>query len=81
MKPELCPIRYTHHAKERMIERRISQEEVEQVIRTGARQPDGVNKWIAFGTINARRLELVYVETEEEVLQVLLVLSLYERRY
>ena len=81
MKPELRPIRYTHHARQRIIERHISEAEVEQVIRTGARQPDGVKKWIAFGTINGRRLEVVYVETEEGEIEVLLVLSLYERRY
>jgi hypothetical protein len=73
---------YTLHVTKRMAERHVSTVDVEQVI-AGADHtyegPDrfGEPKWTARGFAGGQALEVVYVETAEGVLEVLLVITVY----
>ena len=78
MRNELRPLRYTTHARRRMEQRNISKAEVEQIVRAGARRADGIGKWVAFGRVNGRRLEVAYAESEEGKIEVLLVVTVID---
>lgn len=80
---EQRPIRYSVHALVRMEARKITEAEVEQVIRHGAWQAGGLGSWRSRASVAGRSLDVVFAETEESlpdgkvarVIEVLLVVT------
>jgi hypothetical protein len=75
-------ITYTIHVAERMAERFVSPADVEQVIAGKDHTYEGLDrfgepKWTARGYAGGQTLEVVYVETAEGVLEVILVITVY----
>lgn len=69
-------IRYTHHARQRMQERRVTETQVERCLH----QPDELmtgdqEEWIAISIIGNRRIQVVYGELNEETVLVYTVIS------
>lgn len=49
-------VRFSDHALSRLEEREISRVEAERIVRSGARQPQGLDAWLWFGSISGTRL-------------------------
>ena len=69
-------IRYTHHARQRMIERKISEAQVEQVVD----QPDELtmgeqDEWIAVRAYGNRRIQVVYGDVDDNAVLIYTVIS------
>lgn len=72
-------IRYSHHARQRMRERRVSEAQVEHILA----QPDELNtgeqdEWIAICTMGDRRIQVVYgdlAQADEETVLIYTVIS------
>ena len=69
-------IRYTHHARQRMQDRKVSEALVEEVID----QPDELtigeqDEWIAIRTYGNRRIEVVYEEVDDNTALIFTVIS------
>gem|GEM_PF-1514362 len=61
-------IRYSHHARQRMQERKVSEVQVEEVLH----QPDELtigeqDEWIATRTYGSRRIQVVYGEIDDTI--------------
>ena len=70
-------IRYTHHARQRMQDRKVSEALVEEVID----QPDELtigeqDEWIAIRTYGNRRIEVVYEEVDDNTALIFTVISI-----
>lgn len=70
-------IRYTHHARQRMQERKVSEALVEEVVD----QPDELtigeqDEWIAVRTYGNRRIEVVYEEVDDNTVLIFTVISI-----
>jgi hypothetical protein len=75
-------IEYTEHAEYRLKTRRVTKQDVETIVRGGTWREDGVGdfgepKWIAAGSYAGRWIEVVFVETEDNTIEILLVLTVY----
>ena len=69
-------IRYSHHARQRMSERRVTEAQVEHCLD----QPDELmtgdqDEWIAVCLIGDRRIQVVYGELNEETVLIYTVIS------
>lgn len=70
-------IRYTHHARQRMQERKISEAQVEDILE----QPDELtvgeqDEWIASRDYGNRRIKVVYNDIEENIILIYTVISM-----
>lgn len=75
MRNERRPVILSYHAADRMRTRGISPAEVEHLVRTGAWRSDGIDAWVAFGLWNRRRIEVAFVEVDDQ--SALLVKTVY----
>lgn len=69
-------IRYSHHARQRMQERRVSEAQVAHILA----QPDELmtgdqDEWIAVCTMGDRRIQVVYGELDEGTVLIYTVIS------
>jgi len=60
-------IRYSLHAQRKMVERNISKERVETVLRVGSRLPDIKNKQRAVAIVDNVETIVIFVEENGEV--------------
>ncbi|MCB0094759.1 MAG: DUF4258 domain-containing protein [Caldilineaceae bacterium] len=69
-------IRYTHHARQRMLERKVSETQVELALE----QPDELtmgeqDEWIAIRTYGNRRIQVVYGDLDDSAVLIYTVIS------
>ncbi|MEZ4733273.1 MAG: DUF4258 domain-containing protein [Caldilineaceae bacterium] len=74
-------IRYSHHARQRMRERRVSEAQVEYILA----QPDELtigeqDEWTAICTIGDRRIQVVYGDLEQEAEETVLIYTVISVR-
>ncbi len=69
-------IRYTNHARQRMRERKVSEQQVETTILFAEELLAGEQgEWIAVRVFEARRIQIVYGELDEEIVLVYTVIN------
>lgn len=62
-------VELSKHAVARMRTRGISAEEIETIVRAGAREPQGIDAWLSFGSYGGRQLRVACV-VENDVIVV-----------
>jgi hypothetical protein len=83
---EQRPIRFTVHARIRMADRGIDEDQARLAIRHGAWEANGGRKWRTRATLAGRTLDMVFVEHDEvqqdgkliRVIEVLLVVTVID---
>lgn len=74
-------IRYSHHARQRMQERKVSEAQVEEVLN----QPDELtigdqDEWVAIRTYGNRRIQVVYGDIDNPLDDAVLVYTVISVR-
>jgi hypothetical protein len=79
---EKRPIKFSRHAMQRMVQRKIDAIEVEQAIRSGAWHPNSTEGWVSRAAFGGRIYDIVFIETTDEdgeaIIEILLVVTVVD---